>query len=155
MQSKRTYFVVVLICLGIAFFLFAYPNYVIRPDRAQGVGELRAAIWILRHRGPVEILAAVLAVIAAFAYGRRKVGVIAATAGTVLFAALAQVNIYELMFHPVRPAFEAAAQSNLDGDEKVIAISMHGAPRAYPVRSISYHHIVNDVLDGVPIVATY
>jgi len=27
--------------------------------------------------------------------------------------------------------------------------------RAYPIRNISYYHIVNDLVDGVPIVATY
>ena len=27
--------------------------------------------------------------------------------------------------------------------------------RAYPIRSLSYHHVLNDMLDGVPIVATY
>ncbi len=27
--------------------------------------------------------------------------------------------------------------------------------RAYPIRSISYHHVVNDRLGGVPIAATY
>ncbi len=101
------------------------------------------------------MLAAVVAVIAAIAYGRRSFGVLAATAGVILCAAFSRVNIYELLFHPVRPAFDTVAQSQVEGDDKVIAISVGGAARAYPVRSISYHHIVNDVLDGVPVVATY
>jgi hypothetical protein len=32
---------------------------------------------------------------------------------------------------------------------------MKNEARAYPVRSLSYHHIVNDVIGGVPIAATY
>jgi hypothetical protein len=43
----------------------------------------------------------------------------------------------------------------LDGAEEVIAVHIGTAARAYPVRSMSYHHIVNDVLGGLPIVATY
>jgi len=86
----------------------------------------------------------------------RRVGSLAAAVGVCLFTALSRVNIYELMFHPMgSPAFVSAADVKLDKDEKVIAIAMNGAARAYPIRSISYHHIVNDVVGGVPIVATY
>jgi hypothetical protein len=53
------------------------------------------------------------------------------------------------------PTIESAADVKLDKDEKVIAIAVNGAARAYPIRSISYHHIVNDVVGAVPIVATY
>jgi hypothetical protein len=49
----------------------------------------------------------------------------------------------------------AASESKLDGAEKVIAISLGGVARAYPIRSMSYHHIVNDEVNGVPVVATY
>jgi hypothetical protein len=60
------------------------------------------------------------------------------------------------MFHPVdRPAFVDATASKLDGTGKVLAIRIGDEARAYPIRSISYHHIVNDRLGGVPIAATY
>ena len=46
------------------------------------------------------------------------------------------------MFHPAgAPAFQPARASKLDGDEKVLAVNAH----AYPIRIISYHHIVNDI----------
>jgi len=71
-------------------------------------------------------------------------------------ALASRVNIYELMFHPLGPpAFMAAGQSKLAGDEMVIAIYVSTVARAYPIRNISYYHVVNDLLDGVPIVATY
>lgn len=72
------------------------------------------------------------------------------------FAILSRVNVYELMFHPVdSPTFSPAAKAKLDNGEEVIAVYIGGAARSYPVRSMSYHHIVNDVLGGLPIVATY
>ena len=37
----------------------------------------------------------------------------------------------------------------------LIAINVAGVARAYPIRIVSYHHIVNDVVNGEPIVATY
>ncbi len=37
----------------------------------------------------------------------------------------------------------------------VMAVHLGGEARAYPIRIVSYHHIVNDVVGGLPIVATY
>ncbi len=71
-------------------------------------------------------------------------------------AVLSRVNIYEIMFHPFdRPSFSTADQMQLDADEKVIAVNIGHEARAYPIRIISYHHVINDEVDGVPIVATY
>ena len=73
-----------------------------------------------------------------------------------LFAVLSYVNVYELMFHPdARPSFAAAQKARIDPDDKVIAVKLGGEWRAYPIRSIGYHHIINDVVNGEPIVATY
>ena len=66
------------------------------------------------------------------------------------------MNVFEIMFHRVdRPSFAAASESKLDADEKVLAIKIGGRSRAYPVRGISYHHVVNDTLDSRAIAATY
>ncbi len=71
-------------------------------------------------------------------------------------AVLSRVNVYEIMFKPFdRPSFSNADQVKLDADEKVIAVKIGQQARAYPIRIISYHHVINDILDGVPIVATY
>ena len=71
-------------------------------------------------------------------------------------ALLARFNIYERMFHPVRaPQFEAASSARVDGDDMVLAVRINGASRAYPVRQMAYHHVVNDTVGGVPIAATY
>jgi len=74
----------------------------------------------------------------------------------VAMAFLARVNVYELMFHPIqKPAFQAAREVKLDGAEKVIAVRIGAEARAYPIRGMSYHHMVNDVVGGAAIVATY
>jgi hypothetical protein len=43
----------------------------------------------------------------------------------------------------------------LDGRERVIAVKIGGSARAYPIRAIAYHHVINDVVERVAIVATY
>ena len=37
----------------------------------------------------------------------------------------------------------------------VIAVTLGGESRAYPIREMGYHHIVNDRLHGLPLVVTY
>ena len=46
-------------------------------------------------------------------------------------------------------------RTKLDKSEKVIAVKIGAAARAYPIRIISYHHVINDVVDKTAIVATY
>jgi hypothetical protein len=151
-----------LFCFAASLFLLVYPVYVIRPFRHQGAKELMVALAVLRFRPIGMVLAVALSAIAAVQYWRarpillKRLLAVLASAATLAFAVLSRINIYELMFHPVgRPDFIAANTANLDGAEKVLAIRIGDAARAYPIRSISYHHVVNDRLGGVPIVATY
>jgi hypothetical protein len=37
----------------------------------------------------------------------------------------------------------------------VMAIEINGDAVAYPVRQMGYHHVINDVVGGKPITATY
>jgi len=149
-------------CLAASAFAVVYPVYVIRPFRAQGARELAAALLVLQVRPWFTILLALAATGAAAWYwrlrGRVWVRAVAAGAAalTVILVFLARVNIYELMFHPAgRPSFGSAAESKLDAREKVIAVRIGPQARAYPVRIVSYHHIINDVVAGSAIVATY
>jgi hypothetical protein len=161
-QTRRTLVVVLLACLSVSLICVVYPLYVIRPFRAQGVRELAIALIVMRFRSAATLVSGAAALAALALYWRaqpRKGRRAFATAGAALvfvLAALARVNIYELMFHPDdRPSFAAASRMQLDKDEKVIAVKIGGAARAYPIRNISYHHVINDVLDKVAIVATY
>jgi len=54
------------------------------------------------------------------------------------------------------PAFVTAAEATfLNGRDRVLGISLNGVTRAYPIRILNYHEIVNDTLNGEPIVITY
>jgi len=151
-----------ILLMVLAFGLLAYPMLIIQPFRHQEERELRIALWIMRWRPYFEAAAVALAIGVVGWYWRRqtriwpKVFVCAAALLVCGFAALTRVNVYEIMFHRYdQPAFIAAADSKVDGDEKVIAIVLKGQARAYPIRSMSYHHIVNDEVGGIPVVATY
>ena len=74
-----------------------------------------------------------------------------------VLAALARVNVYEqLMFHPIEhPEFAAVSAAKLDPDDKLIVVKIGTSARAYPIRMMGYHHVVNDVVGGRALVATY
>jgi hypothetical protein len=161
-RNRRIFLAVFLACLALCLFCVIYPLYVVWPFRTQGVRELAIALVVMRFRPAATLLGALAAVAGLVVYWRaqhsrwRRTLATLGTALVCVLAALARVNIYELMFHPDdHPVFAAASRMKLDHDEKVIAVKIHGAARAYPIRNISYHHVINDVLDKVAIVATY
>ena len=136
--------------------------YVIRPFRAQGARELAVALVVLRFRPLITILSSAAALVTLVWHWRVQSGrwlralAVTAAIGVLGLAFLARVNIYEIMFNPVpHPSFAAARQIKLDRDERVIAIKIGRAARAYPIRNIAYHHMVNDVVEGKAIIATY
>lgn len=55
------------------------------------------------------------------------------------------------------PKFETTTQANawLKDDDRVFAINYDGVARAYPQRIMNWHEIVNDEVNGVPIMVTF
>ncbi len=161
-MRPRFYIAALIAFLVIAFACLAYPLYVIRPFRAQGVRELAAALAVTRYRGLLTAICAAGAVLACAGYWltglsrAKRIAFTLVAAAVCAFAVLCRVNVYELMFHPdTHPAFAPAATAKLDSDEMLIAVRVGPAARAYPIRAMAYHHIINDVAGGVPIAATY
>jgi hypothetical protein len=161
--SNRTLLILVLLaCLAVSLVCVVYPMYVIRPFRAQGARELAAALVVSRFRpvltavSALVALGAVLACWRATARMRQRLLFVAGAVLACILAALARVNVYELMFHPIdRPAFAAAADVKLDKDDLLIAVRIGDSARGYPIRTMGYHHIVNDTVGGTALVATY
>jgi hypothetical protein len=165
MKTRRPgwLFLLCWLCAGaVAWALLIYPIRVIWPFRHQDARELSIALDVLRYR-PIGMVLALAGILAATVWywraERRKLRRFFAAVGVVTVAAaamLSRVNIYEMMFHPAgTPTVSTAAESKLDGKEMVIAVKVNGTARAYPIRSMSYHHIYNDVVAGEPIAATY
>ena len=144
------------------FSALAYPMYVIRPFRRQGPRELAVALATLWVQPYLELACAVGALGGLLWYYRthseraKRIWAVAGASLVCLFALVSRVNIYELLFHPdAHPVFAAVQQAKVDPDDKVIAVKVGGTARAYPIRTIAYHHLINDVVGREPIVATY
>ena len=53
------------------------------------------------------------------------------------------------------PEFVPVAEASLPEDEPVLGLVINGDARAYPLRILIWHEIVNDVVGGVPVAITY
>jgi len=146
-----------LACVG----LFFIPAFIIRPFRHQSVAALNVAL-ALRQRAPMGTLAGAIvclgfAIVLWYTSGKWRKGVLALGMVLVVFSAvMARLNYFEWMFHPVpSPQFEAESDCKLDQGEMILAIQFGPVARAYPIREMAYHHIVNDTVAGVPMAVTY
>ena len=162
-SHRRSWILVIVVCLAVSVFCVAYPIYVIRPFRAQQPRELLLALEVTRFRGVITIFCALAAIAAAIRYLRSqprtfgRVFAFSAAFAACIFAGLARVNIFEqLMFHPLsRPEFERATHAKIEPDDKLMVVKVNGVARAYPIRTMGYHHVVNDEVGGAALVATY
>lgn len=66
-------------------------------------------------------------------------------------------NHFEWMFQPLHnPRYVSAKEVGfLAANDMVLSVQVAGDSVAYPVRFLAYHHLVQDVVGGHPIVATY
>jgi hypothetical protein len=141
--------------------LAGYPMYVIRPFREQTPAALDRALWILLHDKPLlMILALAITALALLAWPRAgwvsRLFLAPSILVVILAAVSAWINPYEHMFHPFgEPLYVAAQRASLEANDMVIAVTIGGESRAYSIREMGYHHVVNDRLHQLPIVVTY
>jgi hypothetical protein len=141
--------------------LFLIPAFVIRPFRYQSPRALWFSLALRQHAAWGTLVGAAVCIGLALATwtSANKWGktLLAAALVLVAFSAvMARMNYFEWMFHPIAgPGFETEAQSKLDAGEMIMAVRLGSDARAYPISEMAYHHILNDVANGVPIAVTY
>jgi len=141
--------------------LFFIPAFIIRPFRYQAPRALVLAMT-LRQSAPIGTLIAALAcfILAITLWrtpSRWGKSLLVVTMLLVTFSAvMARVNYFEWMFHPIEgPQFLTQGDSKLDAKEMIMAVRIGTESRAYPISQMAYHHVLNDVVAGVPIAVTY
>jgi hypothetical protein len=164
-SNRRSRNIAPALCLFLASLatlaLPAYPMYVIRPFREQVPAALERALWVLLHNKPILfVLFSVITVPGLLVW--RGAGWIArlvlapAMVIALIAAASAWFNPYEQMFHPFGALhYVTIQQAGLESNDMVIVVTLGGESRAYPIREMGYHHVVNDRLHQLPIVVTY
>ena len=145
----------------IAFGFFFIPLFIIRPFRHQSPSALALAM-ALRQRAPWATLAAAILCLVLLpllwqtADRWRKILLASVMAIVACSTVMSRLNHFEWMFHPIdAPQFESASTSKLGNEEMILAIRYGAEARAYPIREMAYHHVLNDVVASVPVAVTY
>lgn len=151
------------ILLAVAIALVLIPMVLIQPFAPQTPGDVALA-FALRRWSPVLTLLLGLGVVLLGlrlwrGSSRALPRIAVALAGLAVLASawMARQDYFEWMFRPLPGArYVPAAQAGfVEPGDMVLAVAQRGDPVAYPVRQLAYHHLVNDSVGGVPIVATY
>jgi hypothetical protein len=158
-QNQQAALLIMTVCAVLACALFLAPAWIIQPFRAQSPGQLAWALAI-RRIAPIATLVLLVIGIGSVYYARpRRWKAVFAGACLMLLAfaaAAVRINYFEWMFHPnAAPTFVAVHDAGVDADDMVMVARLDQQARAYPVRIMAYHHLLNDTVGGVPIVPTY
>jgi hypothetical protein len=147
----------------ISFLLVFIPAYLIRPFVSQNARGLTIA-YFLRSMSPWVTLGLGLVggllVLSLWQACRSRIarGGLSCVALVLLASAiLSRQNHFEWMFRPMRsPGFAAVSKaSHVNDSDMILGVRLAGEARAYPVRIMAYHHLVNDVIATQPFVVTY
>jgi hypothetical protein len=146
---------------AVAIALFLIPAFIIYPFRHQTERGLALAMALSQRAPWATIPPALLCLFLMFLLWQvsnrwRKIVLCAVMVLVAFSTVMARINYFEWMFHPIQSSqFDSEAASKLDKGEMILAVRYGNDARAYPIREMAYHHILNDVVEGVPIAVTY
>jgi len=161
-STRRLVWTALLFTIVIGLAVVVIPIWIIQPFKPQSQRGLEVS-YALRRISPFLTIIASLGVVILAAWlwsgSRWFLKVVLVIVALPLFAAtwMARQNHFEWMFKPhaslaYSPVNEAA---HVDDGDVILAVQNNGEAVAYPVRLMAYHHLVQDVVGGTPIVATY
>jgi MFS family permease len=161
-SHRRIAWVLLLIILIIGLAVVITPIWIIQPFKPQTQRGLELS-YLFRRVSPfatvVASLAFLLMTIWLWRGTRWFLKMLLVLLLLPLFAAtwMARQNHFEWIFRPhASIAYSSVPETNFVGDnDMVLAVKNNGEAVAYPVRLMAYHHLVQDVVGGTPLVATY
>jgi hypothetical protein len=162
-SQRRLAWVGLLVIALLAFAIVFIPAWIIQPFKAQSARDVQVS-YLLRAWSPIFTLAALLIALALIALlwrgarrWWRKAILVVLLLPLFVSTWFARQNHFEWMFHPLPNSAYAKTNdaSFLTDEDVVLAVLNSGEASAYPIRFMAYHHLVQDVVGGKPIVATY
>ena len=162
-QKRFPAWAVLCLLAVLALAVVAIPVFVIMPFKGQTPSGI-AWSYLLRRSSPLLTATALCGAVALGVWlwrgvrWRGRLAVALLVAPLAAAAWFARQNHFEWMFNPLPKAeyvSVADARSFLVDAEMVMGIDVNGVSLAYPIRQLAYHHVVNEVVGGTPLVVTY
>lgn len=154
---------VLLIITALVVAMVFTPVWFIKPFSAQTERQIEIS-YILRSWSPILTVVFLIAAIGLCVFiwknakrWYRTIPLILPLAVILIFTWFARQNHFEWMFNPLENArFTSIAETDfVADDDMVLAVKIGDDAVAFPVRQMAYHHVVQDVVGGMPITATY
>jgi hypothetical protein len=161
--GRKTAWAVLLLIVMAGLVMVVIPVWLIQPFRPQSERGLELS-YALRRLSPILTIAATAIALALVAWlwrgsrrWWRKALLIMVLLPLLAATWFSRQNHFEWMFNPLpQAAYARASEASFASDtDMVMAVRINDERVAYPVRLMAYHHIVQDVVGGVEIVATY
>ncbi len=146
-----------------SFAVIFIPAWLIQPFKAQTSETVKYA-YILRRFSPWVTLALLVLLVFILIRNYKTLGrwwqksaAFFLLLVCLFFTWFSRQNYFEWMFNPLLHAsYVSASKADfVEPSDMVLAVNINGEDAAYPVRLLAYHHLVQDVVGGKPIVATY
>lgn len=161
--GRRAAWLTLFVVLLIALTMVLAPVWIIRPFKPQTQRGLEVSYAMRRWSPIITLLASAAALALAILLWRStrrwwpKAALVVIILPLLAATWLARQNHFEWMFHPLaNAAYAKTGEAGFVTDNDVVlAVESNGEAVAYPVRLMAYHHVVQDVVGGTPIVATY
>jgi len=162
-RGRRVAWIALLVIVLTAVSMVAIPVWLIQPFRPQS--ERGVALSYVLHRwAPVVTLFGLLASLTLVVWlwrgarrWWRKALLLIILLPLLPATWFARQNHFEWMFNPLPNAAYAKTTEAafLTDADVLLAVNINGEGAAYPIRYMAYHHLVQDVVGGTPLVATY
>jgi uncharacterized BrkB/YihY/UPF0761 family membrane protein len=161
-KSKTAWLIFFLIVV-VAIAIVALPVWIIQPFRPQSQRGVELSYALRRWSPLLTVILLTTGIFLVFWLWRASRGWWRKALLVVIFLPLvattwfARQNHFEWMFNPLANATytRAAAAQFIDEGDIVMSVEKNSEAVAYPVRLMAYHHLVQDTVGGIPIVATY
>ncbi len=142
--------------------LAVMPMMLLKPFEPQTAGDVALA-YSLRQWSPTTTLAllALGAVLLGLQWKKSSWRLRVPMALAVLLLAgaayAARINFFERRFTPISETefITVVEAEHVLPEDMVMGVKIGAEAKAYPVGMMSYHHVLNDRLGGVPLVVTY
>lgn len=161
-MGRRAAWLSLLVIVLIALTMVLAPVWIIQPFKPQTPRGLEVSYAMRRWSPAVTLIASTAALALAIllwrgSRGWRKAVLVLIIIPLVAATWLARQNHFEWMFHPLaNAAYAKTREAGFVADnDMVLAVESNGEAVGYPVRLMAYHHLVQDVVGGTAIVATY
>jgi len=160
--SRKAAWVTLLVIALVALAIVVAPVWIIQPFKPQTARGLEISFALRRWSPLVTVIALAVALLLVGLLGRASRWWSKALLVLIILPLLASTwfarqNHFEWMFNPLaNSAYAKPSEATfVDDNDVVLAVENNGEAAAYPVRLMAYHHLVQDVLGGTQIVATY